>query len=369
MRGPLGRVLSRASFDDVLWRQLANLELRWIADRARTYVQLRAERFVNTGFAPPPLLAALAPTTDCNLRCPMCDLPARHAARPEQHETAVWLEAIDQLHAMGAAAIGITGGEPLLRRDVTEMIARARGHGLPVTITTNALLLTEPRARELVAAAPTNVNVSIDSGRHDVNDRLRGGRNVLARTLERVRLLRDLRSRERGSFGITIVTVLSDDNIDDLDVLFASASDAGADRIGFMPLHSIDRRTCAVEPAKKDTSTLADRIRELSRRYSLPVENSDDYLDGMHRVWSQGGGMPFRCNAPYTSLILGPELDLYPCFPHYEKDAPIARWSPSGPSLGEIWSSAVFRRARRDLEHCRECFWNCHAELNYVVPM
>ena len=112
-----------------------------------------------------------------------------------------------------------------------------------------------------------------------------------------------------------------------------------------------------------------DTIRRLSRRHSLPLDNSPAYLEGLERALRGEGGMPVACNAPYTSLVIGPDLHLYTCFPHFETSQPFARWDPEGATLGALWNSRPVRERRRELSSCRECFWNCHAEINYMAPM
>jgi radical SAM protein with 4Fe4S-binding SPASM domain len=362
-------MLKRQVFRDIIKQKILGLELGWIGRRAAAYAALKVEKFLKNGKAPGPLMAVLILTENCNLRCPMCELPGRFKENPDEMGTAVWKRVIDDLHAMRAAGIGFTGGEVTLREDIFDLIAHARRHGMPVTLNTNALALTDRRLDDMIKADPTNINISIDSGRDHINDELRGGKRVLARTLERIERFVSLK-RERGArYAVTVVTVLSDLNITDLEVLFKKVSDAGADRIGFMPLHYIGPGKCVVAPVEEDTSGLAETIRSLSRKYGLSLENSDCYLDDFHPVMSGSFEMPVTCNAGYTSIVIGPDLQIYRCWPYFEKGQPFRRWDPETSTLREIWNDEVFRKERLESLSCKECFWNCHAEISYLIRM
>lgn len=358
----------RKVYRHVIAERALRLDLRWFARQAQTYTSLRTERWRETGKAPPPLMAILIVAEQCNLDCPMCDLPARYRLNPKQASTEQWLAAIDQLVALPVGGVTITGGEPTLRKDIFELVARARAGSLPVTISSNALTLNEQRINALIDADPTNVNVSIDSADAETNDRLRGGRNVLARTLDRIRALTTARARRRASFSLTVVTVLSQSNLDGLDDIFRLAKDAGADRLGFMPIHDIDPPRLTVRKLPSVPGGLGKRLQALSLRHDLPLENSASYLSELDDV-VQGGGMSVRCNAGYTSLVVGPDFRLYRCWPFFEIEQPLLEWDPQSQSLARLWNASAYREERKQALDCKQCYWNCHAELSHLVSM
>jgi len=118
-------------------------------------------------FGRPQLLGVgWAVTHRCNARCPFCD---RHSG-PEGMDTPTALDVIDQLAEVGCRRLHFTGGEPLLRRDLAELLRRARARGLTTTVNTNATLLSE--RPEVVTAADAFL-VSVD-GPAEIHDRYRG---------------------------------------------------------------------------------------------------------------------------------------------------------------------------------------------------
>ncbi len=86
------------------------------------------------------VMAALYPTLRCNLRCTYCNFP--ELITPEL-TTEEWRSVIDQLADLGCRRIAILGGEPLLRKDLPELIAHVRMRGMSCILTSNGLLVPE----------------------------------------------------------------------------------------------------------------------------------------------------------------------------------------------------------------------------------
>ncbi len=116
-------------------------------------------------------------TRRCNLACGHCYLDAVHrkSDAPGELATPEALGVLDQLAdtAPGAMLV-LTGGEPLLRKDLCALVERASSKGLIPVIGTNGLLLDEERARQLKAAGAAGVGISVDSASPGFHDRLRG---------------------------------------------------------------------------------------------------------------------------------------------------------------------------------------------------
>jgi radical SAM protein with 4Fe4S-binding SPASM domain len=119
-----------------------------------------------------PLAVHLEVIAACNLTCRHCfagELPRK---------TALTLVEIDRLFgelaALGSFRIGLTGGEPLLRKDLLDIVDAATAHGLHPCLTTNGLLLDEQLARELGRRELVWINISLDGARAETNDAIRG---------------------------------------------------------------------------------------------------------------------------------------------------------------------------------------------------
>lgn len=114
----------------------------------------------------------------CNLRCRYCLTESAPGVARRSLEAGEMVEVADQARALGFRALGITGGEPFLIREMPELLGEL-ARRLPVLVLSNATLFSEnllARMRRL-AGAPVSVQVSLDSAEPDVNDEMRAPRN------------------------------------------------------------------------------------------------------------------------------------------------------------------------------------------------
>ena len=119
-----------------------------------------------------PAQVHLSVTDRCFLPCQHCDIWKNEAT---DLPTAFWSEAIDRLGAWCApAGLNFVGGEPLLRRDLEQLMARAVGRGFEVSFNTNAWLLTPARAQAISEAGVSTAYISLDGATAATVDRTRG---------------------------------------------------------------------------------------------------------------------------------------------------------------------------------------------------
>ena len=126
---------------------------------------------------PAPLGGKLEITYACNLRCGFCytDSPRRTLQRTPELSDAEWLAVADELIEIGAIEAVVTGGEPLLRSDLTiEVCRRLAAAGLGVTLNTNGWFVDDEVASRLAAAPGLQVHVSVDGPSPEVHDASRG---------------------------------------------------------------------------------------------------------------------------------------------------------------------------------------------------
>src|SRR5271166_5495034 len=101
-------------------------------------------------YIPVALLAEL--TYRCPLRCPYCSNPVELAAAAGELSTADWCRVFAEAAALGVMQVHLTGGEPLARRDLEALVARAREVGLYTNLITSGVPLTRERLSALAAA-------------------------------------------------------------------------------------------------------------------------------------------------------------------------------------------------------------------------
>jgi len=136
--------------------------------------------------APALSLLAVNLTRRCNLACAHCYLDAQTLRRGDADElsTAEAQALLEDIAALGhGTLVVLTGGEPLLRKDLEALIRYGSALGLPIVVGTNGMLLSERRVRSLKSAGALGLGISLDSldpGRHD---RFRGRPGAWAKTV------------------------------------------------------------------------------------------------------------------------------------------------------------------------------------------
>lgn len=134
-----------------------------------------------------PLAVHLEIVGACNLTCTHC-----FAGVLPRHHDPLRVEEMDRLFAdlaaLGSFRLGLTGGEPMLRKDIFDVLDAATSRGLHPCLTTNALLLTEGSARELGRRELVWLNVSLEGPTAAVNDPVRGAGTFDA-VLDKLKLL------------------------------------------------------------------------------------------------------------------------------------------------------------------------------------
>jgi pyrroloquinoline quinone biosynthesis protein E len=118
------------------------------------------------------LLAEL--TYRCPLQCPYCSNPVDIASYRDELATADWLRVLAEARALGAAQLGFSGGEPLMRDDLEELIREARRLGYYTNLITSGAGLDEARIEAFKTAGLDHVQLSFQASSRELNDYLAG---------------------------------------------------------------------------------------------------------------------------------------------------------------------------------------------------
>lgn len=118
------------------------------------------------------LLAEL--TYRCPLQCPYCSNPVDYANHTEELSTDEWKRVFSEARAMGAVQLGLSGGEPLIRDDLDELIRHARSLGFYINLISSGYGLTEEKVASLKTAGLDHIQISIQAPEKSLNDFLAG---------------------------------------------------------------------------------------------------------------------------------------------------------------------------------------------------
>ena len=163
-----------------------------------------------------PFLAIWEVTQSCDLACKHCRAAAQPIAHPDELTNAEGKALIDQIADMHVPIFVFTGGDPLKRKDVFELIAYAAGKGVQVALTPSATpLLTREAIFKLKEAGLVRLGISLDGSSPEIHDVFRGLPGAYARTIQAIEW-----AGEAG-LPIQVHTTISRHNANDLDALCA----------------------------------------------------------------------------------------------------------------------------------------------------
>ncbi|MEF8807349.1 TIGR04347 family pseudo-SAM/SPASM protein [Natronomonas sp.] len=168
-------------------------------------------------------------TNRCNLKCVHCYAGAKSTPEPDELSTAEAKRLLTQLADYGAPVVLFSGGEPLVREDLTELVAHAADSGIRPVLSTNGTLLTAERARELKAAGLAYAGISVD-GLADRNDEFRGVDGAFEAAVEGIETCLDVGLKTGLRYTVT------GQNVEDLPGVVDLLRDIGLDRFCFYHL-------------------------------------------------------------------------------------------------------------------------------------
>jgi radical SAM protein with 4Fe4S-binding SPASM domain len=168
-------------------------------------------------------------TRRCNLRCIHCYTDSENVRYEDELTTDEGFKLLDDIAEFGVPAVLLTGGEPLMRRDVFDLAEHASGLGLRPVLSTNGTLIDEPNAERIKASGFAYVGISLD-GIGDVNDRFRGVEGAFRRAMRGIRNCVGVAQR------VGLRLTLTRHNYEELDRVFDFIEEEQVDRACFYHL-------------------------------------------------------------------------------------------------------------------------------------
>ncbi len=168
-------------------------------------------------------------TRRCNLYCAHCYAAAQREPAPGEFSTAEARSFLDQLADYGVPVVLFSGGEPMVRNDLTELVRYAADIGLRPVLSTNGTLLTTERARELQDAGLKYAGISVD-GLPERNDDFRGQEGAFDAAVRGIEACLETGLKTGLRYTITQA------NAPDLEGVVDLLSDVGLDRFCFYHL-------------------------------------------------------------------------------------------------------------------------------------
>jgi pyrroloquinoline quinone biosynthesis protein E len=296
---------------------------------------------------PAGLLAEL--THRCPLHCEYCSNPVDPPTRRGELDQAGWSRVLSEAAALGVLQVHFSGGEPLLRPDLPDLVAQARSSGLYTNLITSGFGLNRARAARLRSAGLDHAQISLQADEPTLADTIAG-------ITSHRRKLDAARAIVEEGIALTINVVLHRGNLDRLSAIIAVAESLGAARIELAHTQFYGwawRNRARLIPNREQvaraSAIVAEAVARLGRRVEV-IHVVPDYFGDRPKPCMNGWGR--------RQLTVDPVGDVLPC--------PTAREIPSlrfenvrDRSLAAIWQdSEAFNRFRGTSwmpEPCRSC--------------
>jgi pyrroloquinoline quinone biosynthesis protein E len=287
-------------------------------------------------------------TYRCPLHCPYCSNPVtfRHA---DELPTDTWLRLLKEAAELGVLHVGFSGGEPLLRPDLAELVRGARACGLYSNLITSAIGLNQARADQLQAAGLDSVQISLQADEAELANQI-AGMEAHTRKLQAAKLVRQM------GFPLTLNVVLHRGNIDRLPQLLELAERLGAERLELANTQYYGwafRNRAALLPSRHQIATAVQLTTEAQTRLAGKMEIlfvTPDYYSDRPKPCMHGWGNRF--------LTVNPAGDVLPC-PTAGEIKGMRFDNVRDHSLAWLWNeSEAFNRFRGTAwmpSPCRDC--------------
>lgn len=276
----------------------------------------------------PPLWLLAEVTYACPLHCAYCSNPVNLTAKEDEMDTSHWLRVLSEAREMGAVQLGFSGGEPLLRKDLEQMVAHASELGFYTNLITSGIGLTEKRLGALKDAGLDHIQLSFQAANAETNDLIGHRRHAFANKLEVAKLIKQY------DYPMVLNFCLTSQNIHQISDVLALSCELEADFVelatvqyyGWAYINRDQLLPTQQELEQAEAKLNAFRAKQQGKGPKF-IFVSPDYYDQRPKACMNGWASTFLTVAPDGSAL--------PC--HSAKILPLNFPKVQEKSLAEIW--------------------------------
>ena len=302
------------------------------------YLKLAYSQEAQTSEQFVPLVMSWNVTRECNMKCSHCYINATEKKLVDELTTSESKKLMDQISQVSRPLLILSGGEPLLRPDIFELIEYGAAKGLKMGLGSNGSLIDEAIARKLKAAGIATVSISLDSNIPVQHDEFRGVAGAWEKAVNACKALR------KNNVLVQVNTTLTHQNYNQIDEIMSLAEGIGVENFHLFFLVPTGRGTKLTDISPQKYEDMISTTFEKVSRHRLNVRPScapqfmriakDMGLD--MRQWIRG------CIAGLYYCRIYPNGDVTPC-PYL----PIKLGNIREKSFKEIWfNSSIFKDLR-----------------------
>jgi pyrroloquinoline quinone biosynthesis protein E len=315
----------------------------------------------------PPLWLLAELTYRCPLQCPYCSNPIEFAQIKDELNTQQWLHVLRQGRELGAAQLGFSGGEPLLRQDLEDLAGEARSLGYYSNLISSGMGLSRERVAALKAAGLDHIQLSFQDSDKELNDQIAGSHKAFDKKLAMAQVVKEF------DYPMVINFVLHRHNIDHIESILELCVKIGANYVELANVQYYGwglHNRASLMPSRAQLR----HAEEVTQRYRKQYQHKmqlifvvPDYYETRPKGCMNGWGSLF--------LTVAPDGLALPC--HSARDLPISFPNVKDTLLKDIWyASDGFNQYRGEgwmAEPCRSCpeknkdFGGCRCQAYHLT--
>ncbi len=300
-----------------------------------------------------PLVISWNVTANCNLKCVHCYINAGEKETINELSTDAAKMLIHQIAEVSKPLLILSGGEPLLRKDIFELVRYGTDRGLKMAMGSNGVLLDDAVARNLKNAGITTVSISLDSSGPMLHDEFRGVEGSWQRAIEAIKALR------RNNVITQVNTTVTKQNYNEINDIMALAEKLGVENFHLFFLVPTGRGTRIEDITPDMYETMIESTFSKTLQHNLNVKPS--CAPQFMRI-AQETGIDMKrwvrgCMAGLYYCRIYPTGEVTPC-PYL----PIKLGNIREKTFEEIWFNSEVLRNLRDFRKlkgkCGICEYN-----------
>jgi len=297
-------------------------------------------------------------TYRCNFRCENCAI--WKLPKKKELTTKEWIDIAKNLEEwMGFGTITLNGGEPLIRKDIFEIVKKIKNPNFYITLNSNGYIISEKTANAIVSSKINEVKISLYSLNKKTHEKLRGMPDAFNRAISAIDNLSQAREKAKSKLVISIGVLVTYENLKEIPKMIEWAKSKNVSLI----LQSLDEefeiqqidtqknkwwKNCRSWPRdKKEVVKVFSEISVLKRR-NYPVLNSPGQIEDMKNYYlNPNSALKTPCMVGEQNVIVDPYGKVRLCF----------RGSFVGDlkkqEISEIWKCKEIKREREIIKNCK----------------
>lgn len=322
-----------------------------------------------------PLLVFVEPTNLCNLKCRMCDRWRWQAKGNDKFvesklTTQKLLEIFKELKVLGTKRVILTGGEVLLRTDISELLEGLNRIGIKPTVYTNGYLFNRKIAL-CVLKNKADISFSLDGFKAITHEKIRGVPGSFLKVINGVKLLSKMRKtfeENRQNTRIIVNYTIQEENVDDLKLGVRKIDELEVDSVRFALVHG-PGKFCIKKESVQKIKKFVDSLKKGHFKLKTSISFSPFVLDLAEKKLSHGNlaqGLlcvkllretPVPCFVAHYSMVIDTLGRVFPClYSHYdtndfasyeEKRQRFVMGNVFRESLSDIWNGEKYVEFRK----------------------